>query len=156
MLPAAVSRLRYLCTAAGPIRRPLLAVRHIYLSTRLCRYSHRLAYLPWRPTLSLASCVWYIVTNRRAMPLDRCALYIHSSAARLLRLDTAAAVVIAVSLGGTRRSASSHWFLQSATACNELLWQWITAITSNYFGWWRGVAVTRFIRSTKLLYAGPD
>jgi len=22
-------------------------------------------------------------------------------------------------------------------------------------GWWRGVAVTRFIRSTKLLYAGP-
>jgi len=24
-----------------------------------------------------------------------------------------------------------------------------------YLGWWRGVAVTRFIRSTKLLYAEP-
>jgi len=26
---------------------------------------------------------------------------------------------------------------------------------STWFGWWRGVAVTRFIRLTKLLYAGP-
>jgi len=24
-----------------------------------------------------------------------------------------------------------------------------------FLGWWLGVAVTRFIRSTKLLYSGP-
>jgi len=24
------------------------------------------------------------------------------------------------------------------------------------FGWWHGAAITRFVRSMKLLYAGPD
>jgi len=38
--------------------------------------------------------------------------------------------------------------------CQEL-GQWRGQPTTIVLGWWRGVAVKRFIRSTKLLYVEP-
>ena len=53
-----------------------------------------------------------------------------------------------VTLGLELRQASSGTDRQTPTDNTSLT-------TSDYTGWWRGVAATRCVESTKLLYGGP-